>query len=164
MLAIIAVVFLSWLVFGYFAYGRWVAKQFELDDSRETPANKVNDGEDFVPTRPFYLFGQHFSAIAAAGPIAGPIIACHVFRLAAVSFMDRARRGFDRRGSRFFYSRFNRSTRREINRRNRPRKTRNRRGTRDDGVYLDRTYLCDRRIYGHYGGNFCFGNGRIGRA
>lgn len=79
MLAIIAIVFLTWLVFGYFSYGKWVAKQFELDDARETPANKVNDGEDFVPTRPFYLFGQHFSAISAAGPIAGPIIACQAF-------------------------------------------------------------------------------------
>ncbi len=79
MLAALAIVFLIWLVFGYFAYGRWIAKQFNLDDSRETPANKINDGEDFVPTKPFYLFGQHFSAIAAAGPIAGPIIACQSF-------------------------------------------------------------------------------------
>ncbi|MGI8883629.1 MAG: carbon starvation CstA family protein, partial [Pyrinomonadaceae bacterium] len=79
MLALLAIVFLIWLVFGYFAYGHWIAKQFSLDDSRETPANTKNDGEDFVPTRPFYLFGQHFSAIAAAGPIAGPIIACQAF-------------------------------------------------------------------------------------
>ncbi|MCA1622593.1 MAG: carbon starvation protein A [Acidobacteria bacterium] len=79
MLTLLAIVFLSWLVFGYFAYGRWIAKQFNLDDSRETPANRVNDGEDFIPTKPFYLFGQHFSAIAAAGPIAGPIIACQAF-------------------------------------------------------------------------------------
>ncbi len=79
MLAGLAVLFLIWLVFGYFAYGRWIAKQFKLDDSRETPANAVNDGEDFVPTKPFYLFGQHFSAIAAAGPIAGPILACQAF-------------------------------------------------------------------------------------
>ena len=79
MLALLAIVFLSWLVFGYFAYGCWIAKQFKLDDTRETPANKINDGEDFVPTRPFYLFGQHFSAIAAAGPIAGPILACQYF-------------------------------------------------------------------------------------
>ncbi len=79
MLAALAIVFLAWLVFGYFAYGRWIAKQFKLNDARETPANIVNDGEDFVPTRPFYLFGQHFSAIAAAGPIAGPIIACQFF-------------------------------------------------------------------------------------
>lgn len=75
MLTILAIVFLAWLVFGYFFYGRWVARQFKLTDDRETPANAINDDEDFVPTKPFYLFGQHFSAIAAAGPIAGPIIA-----------------------------------------------------------------------------------------
>lgn len=79
MLALLAIGFLTWLVFGYFAYGRWVARQFRLDDARETPANKINDGEDFVPIKSFYLFGQHFSAIAAAGPIAGPIIACQSF-------------------------------------------------------------------------------------
>lgn len=79
MLTLLAIGFLAWLVFGYFAYGRWVSKQFVLTDDRETPANAINDGEDFVPTRPFYLFGQHFSAIAAAGPIAGPIIACVAF-------------------------------------------------------------------------------------
>jgi carbon starvation protein len=79
MLTLLAIVFLFWLVFGYFAYGKWIAKQFKLDDAAETPANKVNDGEDFVPTKPFYLFGQHFSAIAAAGPIAGPILACQSF-------------------------------------------------------------------------------------
>ncbi len=78
-LALLAIVFLAWLVIGYFGYGSWVAKQFQLDDSRETPANLINDGDDFVPTRKFYLFGQHFSAIAAAGPIAGPIIACQYF-------------------------------------------------------------------------------------
>src|SRR5688572_13020962 len=79
MLTLIAVVFLAWLVLGYFGYGRWIAKQFALDDRRTTPANDLNDGEDYIPTRPFYLFGQHFSAIAAAGPIAGPIIACVAF-------------------------------------------------------------------------------------
>ncbi len=79
MLALLAIAFLSWLVFGYFAYGLWIAKQFKLDDTIKTPANTFNDGEDFVPTKPFYLFGQHFSAIAAAGPIAGPIIACQSF-------------------------------------------------------------------------------------
>jgi carbon starvation protein len=70
---------LFWLIFGYFAYGRWIAKQFRLNDERETPAHHFRDDEDFVPTKPFYLFGQHFSAIAAAGPIAGPIIACQAF-------------------------------------------------------------------------------------
>src|SRR5688500_16257194 len=50
-----------------------------LDPQAETPARMINDGVDFVPTRPFYLFGQHFAAIAAAGPIAGPIIAVQAF-------------------------------------------------------------------------------------
>ncbi len=79
MLTILAVAFLAWLVLGYFGYGRWITKQFALDDKRITPAHELNDGEDYVPTSPFYLFGQHFSAIAAAGPIAGPIIACVAF-------------------------------------------------------------------------------------
>ncbi len=79
MLTLLALVFVAWLVFGYFGYGRWIARQFRLDDSRETPANRMNDGVDFVPASRFYLFGQHFSAIAAAGPIAGPIIACVYF-------------------------------------------------------------------------------------
>lgn len=79
MLTILAVVFIAWLVFGYFGYGRWIANQFQLDDDRVTPANRLEDGQDFVPISPFYLFGQHFSAIAAAGPIAGPIIAGMAF-------------------------------------------------------------------------------------
>jgi len=78
-LTFLAIIFVAWLFFGYFGYGSWIAKQFQLNPETETPANTVNDGVDFVPTRPFYLFGQHFSAISAAGPIAGPILACQQF-------------------------------------------------------------------------------------
>ena len=78
-LTLLAVGFLAMLVAAYFLYGNWVARQFALDDARETPAVAHDDGVDFVPTKPFYLFGQHFSAIAAAGPIAGPILACQAF-------------------------------------------------------------------------------------
>ncbi|HKZ02533.1 MAG TPA: carbon starvation CstA family protein [Pyrinomonadaceae bacterium] len=78
-LTLLAVGFLLLLVGAYNLYGSWVARQFQIDDKRKTPANEVNDGVDFVPTKPFYLFGQHFSAIAAAGPIAGPILACQTF-------------------------------------------------------------------------------------
>ena len=78
-LTLLATGFVILLFAAYRLYGGWVARQFALDDSRVTPANKINDGVDFVPTHPFYLFGQHFSAIAAAGPIAGPIIACQAF-------------------------------------------------------------------------------------
>ncbi|HET6891424.1 MAG TPA: carbon starvation CstA family protein [Pyrinomonadaceae bacterium] len=78
-LTLLALGFGLLLVASYRLYGRWVSKQFKLDDARATPAHQVNDGIDFVPTKPFYLFGQHFSAIAAAGPIAGPILACQAF-------------------------------------------------------------------------------------
>lgn len=67
------------LAVAYRGYGAFIARQYALDDSTPTPAVTHNDGVDFVPTRPFYLLGQHFSAIAAAGPIAGPILACQQF-------------------------------------------------------------------------------------
>lgn len=56
-----------------------MARSIGLDDARPTPAHTLEDGVDYVPTPRFYLFAQHFSAIAAAGPIAGPIIACQTF-------------------------------------------------------------------------------------
>ena len=70
---------LALLAVAYRTYGAFVARQYALDDATPTPAVRHNDGVDFVPTRPFYLLGQHFSAIAAAGPIAGPILACQQF-------------------------------------------------------------------------------------
>ncbi len=59
----------------FFLYGRRLVPLFGLDDSRPTPAVRLDDGEDFVPARAPVLLGQHFAAIAAVGPIAGPIIA-----------------------------------------------------------------------------------------
>lgn len=64
---------------GYRLYGSRIARLYQPDDSRETPATRYQDGIDFVPTKRSYLLGQHFSAIAAAGPIAGPILACQQF-------------------------------------------------------------------------------------
>ena len=78
-LTILALGFLALLFAGYRLYGGFVARRLGLDDARTTPAHQRNDGVDFVPTPPFYLFAQHFSAIAAAGPIAGPILACQTF-------------------------------------------------------------------------------------
>ena len=78
-LSLLALVTIGALILGYTFYGRFIADQFRLDDLATTPAVARNDGIDFVPTRPFYLLGQHFSAIAAAGPIAGPILACMQF-------------------------------------------------------------------------------------
>ncbi|HXV14990.1 MAG TPA: carbon starvation CstA family protein [Candidatus Krumholzibacteria bacterium] len=78
-LTVLAIGFIVLLVAAYRLYGGWVARHFSLDDARETPAHTHADDVDFVPIRPFYLFAQHFSAIAAAGPIAGPILACQAF-------------------------------------------------------------------------------------
>ncbi len=78
-LPLIATLFLIFITIGYFKYGTWVASHFGIDHNEITPAHKYEDGKDYVPTNPFYLFAQHFSAIAAAGPIAGPIVACQQF-------------------------------------------------------------------------------------
>ena len=69
---VVIVIFLA----SYLFYGRFLFKQMRLDDSRPTPACRLNDGVDFVPAKPALLLGQHFSAISAAGPIVGPILAC----------------------------------------------------------------------------------------
>jgi carbon starvation protein len=78
-LPLIATLFLIFLTIGYFKYGSWVASNFNLNKDTVTPAHTYKDGNDYIPTNPFYLFAQHFSAIAAAGPIAGPIVACQQF-------------------------------------------------------------------------------------
>ncbi len=78
-LPLLAVVFLSILGGAYLLYGRFVAGQYALDDATVTPAVALADGVDYVPTAPVYLMPQHFSAIAAAGPIVGPIVACEQF-------------------------------------------------------------------------------------
>src|SRR5688572_20255219 len=75
----LTLLFMSFLAIGYRFYSRYVEKKYQLDEPLPTPAQLYNDGHDYTPTKPFYLMGQHFSAIAAAGPIAGPIIACQQF-------------------------------------------------------------------------------------
>jgi carbon starvation protein len=59
----------------YRVYGAWVSRQFGLDDSHRVPSSTQYDGTDFVPTASPVLFGHHFSSIAGAGPIVGPILA-----------------------------------------------------------------------------------------
>ncbi len=56
----------------YRYYGRFVARSVGEDPGRPTPAVEINDGKDFVPTRPSVLFAHHYSTIAGAGPIIGP--------------------------------------------------------------------------------------------
>ncbi|MBY0357664.1 MAG: carbon starvation protein A [Candidatus Obscuribacterales bacterium] len=61
---------------GYRFYSKIISdKIFVLDDARPTPAHKLNDGKDFVPSGKWVTFGHHFAAIAGAGPLVGPILA-----------------------------------------------------------------------------------------
>ena len=70
LILVIAIVLLG---LGYVFYGGWLAKQWGVDPNRETPAHTSYDGKDFVPANPAVLMGHHFSSIAGAGPINGPI-------------------------------------------------------------------------------------------
>lgn len=69
------------LLFGaaYAIYGRLITRWLRVDDQRATPAVLKNDGVDHVPAGRGALFLQHFSAISAAGPIVGPILAASQF-------------------------------------------------------------------------------------
>jgi len=71
-------VIVSFLI-AFFLYGRFLEKKFAISDVRDTPAVKKYDGVDYVPTHPLVLLGHHFSSIAGAGPIIGPIIASLAF-------------------------------------------------------------------------------------
>ena len=64
------------LALGYHFYGGWLCKQWGVgDDSNPTPAHSMRDGVDYVPAKAPVLMGHHFSSIAGAGPITGPIAA-----------------------------------------------------------------------------------------
>ena len=70
---IILIIGIVLLALGYIFYGSWLAKQWGVDPNKETPAHTNYDGTDFVPANPAVLMGHHFSSIAGAGPINGPI-------------------------------------------------------------------------------------------
>jgi carbon starvation protein len=76
-MGLLALLGLSLVLFSgaYWLYGGFIARRLGVDDKRPTPAHTRNDGVDFVPTPTPVLFGHHFSSIAGAGPIVGPIIA-----------------------------------------------------------------------------------------
>ena len=61
------------LAAGYVLYGGWLAKQWGVEADRVTPAHELEDGVDYVPAKPYVVLGHHFSSIAGAGPINGPI-------------------------------------------------------------------------------------------
>jgi carbon starvation protein len=79
LIAIILLISFGLFIAAYFIYSRYIAKMYHLDCEAKTPATIVNDGVDYIPTNKWYLLAQHFSAISAAGPIFGPIIAALAF-------------------------------------------------------------------------------------
>lgn len=77
----------AWLVFaalasyaiGYRFYSRFIAKRvLGVDDTRATPAERLNNAADYQPTDRRVLFGHHFAAIAGAGPLVGPVLAAQM--------------------------------------------------------------------------------------
>src|SRR3989441_2094774 len=63
-------------VIAYRFYSKFLAdKVFGLDPQRATPAERCNNGRDYVPTNKWVLYGHHFAAIAGAGPLVGPVLA-----------------------------------------------------------------------------------------
>jgi len=64
------------LILAYRIYGAFLTtKVLMVDESRVTPAIRLNDGQNFVPTNKWVVFGHHFAAIAGAGPLVGPVLA-----------------------------------------------------------------------------------------
>ena len=72
---IVAFILILWLILGYKIYGSFIEKKVvQADNSRLTPARELRDGIDYTPAKKFILFGHHFSSIAGAGPILGPLL------------------------------------------------------------------------------------------
>jgi carbon starvation protein len=67
------------LLVAYLTYGRWVMRWLGVDATRTTPALELNDGNDYCPAPAPVVLGGHFTAIAAAGPVVGPIVAGLMF-------------------------------------------------------------------------------------
>ena len=73
---VLLIIGLAVLLCGYIFYGRWLCKQWGVGENNEaTPAHTMEDGVDYVPAKAPILMGHHFSSIAGAGPITGPISA-----------------------------------------------------------------------------------------
>lgn len=70
---LVLILFLFWI--GYRFYGKFLETQYKIKEEEDVPSKTNFDGIDFVPTNRFILLGHHFSSIAGAGPIVGPIIA-----------------------------------------------------------------------------------------
>lgn len=78
--SLIALLGIVWFIIAYKWYGRKIERKVvQPSDTNSTPAYELNDNVDYVPTKTPILFGHHFSSIAGAGPIVGPILAFSLF-------------------------------------------------------------------------------------
>jgi gamma-glutamyltranspeptidase / glutathione hydrolase len=75
MLAVLLLSAIVLFVAAYRFYGAWIARKLRVDDAHAVPSEYMYDGTDYVPAKTPVLFGHHFSSIAGAGPIVGPILA-----------------------------------------------------------------------------------------
>jgi carbon starvation protein len=78
-IAVLVVASLVTFTLGYLVYSRYLAQFVELDDERDTPAHKYDDGQEYVPSKKPVLLGHHYSSIAGGAPIVGPITAGAAF-------------------------------------------------------------------------------------
>ena len=74
MLAVLLVSAIVLFLLAYRIYGAWIARRLGLSDEHAVPSEFMYDGTDYVPAKTPVLFGHHFSSIAGAGPIVGPIM------------------------------------------------------------------------------------------
>ena len=70
---VLLIISVALLLCGYIFYGRYLCKQWGVGEGDPTPAHTMEDGVDYVPAKAPVLMGHHFSSIAGAGPITGPI-------------------------------------------------------------------------------------------
>ena len=78
---LVLIIGIAILAVAYLTYGKWLANQWGIDPSRETPSHTEEDGVDYVPAKAPVLMGHHFSSIAGAGPINGPIQALSLIHI-----------------------------------------------------------------------------------
>lgn len=79
MITVIFLFSVTLLFLGYHFFGRYLEQQLKLQPRKKTPAQVLYDGVDYVPAPAPVLLGHHFSSIAGAGPVVGPIIAALAF-------------------------------------------------------------------------------------
>ena len=89
---VLLIICVAILAAGYICYGGWLCKQWGVGESKtETPAHTMEDGVDYVPAKAPVLMGHHFSSIAGAGPITGPIgVHCSLLFVTKDSLSERS--------------------------------------------------------------------------